>query len=300
MKLARWIAMIILIVAAAACASTDTPPTATLPSARSPTTTPLPTETPLPTTTPSPTPGSSGQTWKLVWADEFDYTGLPDSSKWDYEVGYIRNNELQYYTRARQENARVKDGMLIIEARKEPYAGYGYTSASLITYGKASWRYGRVEVSARLPTGNGMWPAIWMLGMNIGAAGWPACGEIDIMENVGFEPDRIYGNIHTTAYNHVKKTGKGANIQVSSPYNEFHVYAVEWFADRIDFFVDDQKYFTFKNEDAGNDVWPYDKELYLILNIAVGGSWGGMNGVDDRVFPQQFTIDYVRVYQADQ
>lgn len=240
----------------------------------------------------------SGHRWSLVWSDEFDYDGLPDPMRWGYETGYVRNNELQYYTASRLENARVQDGMLIIEARKEPYSGYGYTSASLITQGRATWTYGRIEVRAKLPTGKGMWPAIWMLGSDIGTVGWPNCGEIDLMENVGFDPDRIHTSIHTKAYNHTIGTGKTASVVVSPPYQDFHLYAIEWFADRIDFWVDDDKVLTFKNEGTGWAVWPYDGPFYLILNIAVGGSWGGQQGVDDRIFPQTFLIDYVRVYQT--
>lgn len=255
---------------------------------------------------------ASAAEWELVFSDEFDYAGLPDPNRWDYEVGFIRNQESQYYTKARKENARVEDGMLIIEAIKEkfPNPAYNpgsrarrpefaeYTSASLITLGKASWRYGRVEVRAKLPTGRGTWPAIWMLGTNMRQVGWPTCGEIDIMENVGFDPNRIHANIHTQDYNHVKGTGKGRNIEVDKPYEKFHVYAIEWFADRIDFFIDDNKYFTFKNEGTGNAVWPYDKEHYLILNLAIGGSWGAQKGIDDSIFPQKYYIDYVRVYKS--
>ena len=251
--------------------------------------------------------------WKLVWSDEFDKPGLPDSSKWTYEVGFIRNNEQQFYTQARTENARIEDGKLVIEARKEQFKnpnydptakGKGtrnrefaqYTSASLTTRGKASWTYGRIEVRAKLPSGRGTWPAIWTLGTNR-TAGWPACGEIDIMEFVGYEPDIIHANIHTKKYNHVLKTGKGNKLTVTKASEEFHTYAVEWFPDHMDFFVDNQKYFTFKNEGTGSDVWPYDKDQYLILNLAIGGSWGGQKGIDDAIFPQRYYIDYVRVYQ---
>lgn len=247
--------------------------------------------------------------WKLVWSDEFDYSGRPDDSKWNYEEGFVRNNELQYYTRARQENARVENGLLLLTARREkfedPRAGERgrrprtaeYTSASLITRGKASWRYGRIEVRAKLPTGRGVWPAIWMLGLPEQRVGWPACGEIDIMENVGFDPDTIHANVHTAKYNHVKRTNKGARIEIEKPYADFHVYAVEWTSQRMDFFVDDQKYFTYENEGTGSDAWPFDWPHYLILNIAIGGSWGGQKGIDDTIFPQTMAIDYVRVYQ---
>ena len=236
--------------------------------------------------------------WRLVWSDEFDYEGLPNSSKWNYDVGYIANNEKQYYTRSRRENARVENGVLLIESRKEAYQGYGYTSARLITKGKTSWTYGRIEVRAKLPAGRGMWPAIWMLGTNIDQAGWPACGEIDIMENVGFDPHTIHANIHTKAYNHVLGTNKGARTNVPNPDADFHVYAVEWFADHMDFFVDSTKYFSFNNEGKGRDTWPFDQPHFLILNAAVGGDWGGQQGIDDAIFPQLFHIDYVRIYQA--
>lgn len=235
--------------------------------------------------------------WELVWADEFNYEGLADESKWDYEMGFVRNREKQYYTKVRPENARVENGTLIIESRKEKNEKGEYTSASLHTRHKAEWTYGRIEVRAKLPTGNGMWPAIWMLGTNRNEIGWPACGEIDIMENVGFNPDVIQANIHTQAYNHVKGTNKGSKITCERPSELYHIYAIEWHEDRIDFFLDDKKYFTFQNERTGNDVWPYDKPHYLILNAAIGGSWGGQKGIDDTIFPQKYYIDYIRVFE---
>lgn len=235
--------------------------------------------------------------WKLAWSDEFATEGLPDAERWSYEDGLIRNQEAQYYTKERKENARVEDGVLVIESRREDYQKAKYTSASLHTKGKGEWRYVRVEVRAKLPTGRGMWPAIWMLGVNIGTVGWPTCGELDIMENVGFDPDTIHANVHTRAYNHVKRTNKGDKIKVEKPHEDFHVYAMEWFQDRIDFYVDGKRYFSFKNEGTGNDAWPFDKTHYLILNAAIGGSWGGQRGIDDGIFPQRYVIDYVRVYE---
>ena len=236
--------------------------------------------------------------WKLIWQDNFLKNGLPDPTFWDYEEGYIRNREAQYYTRNRSENARVENGMLIIEARKDNWEGKEITSASLHTYGKKSILFGRIEVKAKLPTGRGTWPAIWMLGDVIKqGTGWPSCGEIDIMENVGFEPDVIHANIHTKAYNHVKGTNKGNKITIPNPFDDFHVYALEWFPDHMDFFVDDKMYFTFQNEGKSNDVWPFDKPHYLILNLAIGGGWGGQKGIDDSVFPQKYFIDYVKVYR---
>lgn len=225
--------------------------------------------------------------WKLVWSDDFDAAGLPDPAKWGYEVGQVRNGEAQYYTKARKENARLEDGMLVIESRKESFSGAGYTSASLHTNGLKSWTYGRIEVRAKLPKGRGIWPAIWTLGVS---GGWPAGGEIDIMEYVGFDPDRIHFNIHTSAVH------KGTSAVVSAPYSDFHVYAVEWFKDRLDFYVDSVKYFTYMNPGNGSSSWPYDRPQYLLLNTAIGGGWGGQQGIDDGIFPQKFLIDYVRVF----
>lgn len=237
------------------------------------------------------------QDWQLVWSDEFNTNGLADSSKWDYEVGLIRNREAQYYTRARMENARIENGFLVIESRKEKFKEANYTSASLHTWGKASWTYGKIEVRAKLPAGIGMWPAIWMLGDNRKEVGWPRCGEIDIMENVGFKPDTIFANIHTQKYNHTKGTNKGSKIKIERPNLDFHLYSIIWNENRIDFFVDNQKYFTYEKESHNPDVWPFNQKFYLILNAAIGGSWGGQKGIDDSIFPQKYLIDYVRVYQ---
>jgi beta-glucanase (GH16 family) len=253
--------------------------------------------------------------WRLVWSDEFETEGLPDSSRWNYEEGFVRNNELQYYTRERLENARVENGFLILEARKESYrnarhdpAASGgarrrsqefaeYTSASVTTLGLAAWQYGRVEVRAKLPRGKGFWPAIWMMGVDREQVGWPACGEIDIMENVGFDPDTIHGTVHTAKYNHTKNTHKGGTVTVSQPYENFHLYAVEWDESRVEFFVDGKSYFSFANDGSGREAWPFDQPMYLLLNVAFGGSWGGKEGVDDTTMPQAMTVDYVRVYQ---
>lgn len=257
--------------------------------------------------------GFAAENWKLVWSDEFEGDGLPGAKKWTNEVGFIRNRESQYYTAVRKENARLENGKLIIEARKEKFPNARFeagnnrhgpefaevTSASLTTQNIAAWKHARIEVRAKLPQGRGVWPAIWMLGTNVREVGWPACGEIDIMEYVGFEPDTIHANIHTRKYNHVKKTGKGDKITVEKPFADFHVYAIEWNAEKIDFFVDGKKYFTYaKEEGAGDDAWPFNHPHYLILNLAIGGAWGGQNGIDDSIFPARYEIDYVRVYQA--
>jgi beta-glucanase (GH16 family) len=234
--------------------------------------------------------------WKLVWEDNFDTNGLPDGKLWNYEVGYIRNNEAQYYTKERLENARVEGGSLIIEARKDNWNGNEITSASLHTYGKKSMLYGKIEVRAKLPTGIGTWPAIWMLGNSFKeGSGWPSCGEIDIMENVGYDPDVIHANIHTKAYNHSIGTGKGDKITIEKPYEDYHVYTVEWFESEMRFFVDEQLYFTYKKEGSSNDVWPFNKPHYLIINLAIGGGWGGQKGIAEDLFPQKYYIDYVKV-----
>lgn len=234
--------------------------------------------------------------WKLVWFDEFDGTGLPDSTRWGYEVGYVRNNELQYYTQARLENARRENGQLIIEARKDGWQGHDITSASIVTKDRKSFLYGRIEVRAKLPTGKGTWPAFWMLGTDIGQVGWPACGEIDIMENVGFQPSTIHGTVHTPAYYSGSGGARGGSMQTSSPWLEYHLYAIEWFPDRIDFFVDSTKYFTFYNQGT-SATWPFNKPHYLLLNLAIGGAWGGAQGVDLSLLPHRLYVDYVRVYE---
>lgn len=235
--------------------------------------------------------------WELVWEDNFEVDGLPNPDIWSYEEGYIRNKEAQYYTRARMENARVENGNLLIEARKDNWEGNEITSASLHTYDKKSILYGKIEVRAKLPTGVGTWPAIWMLGDNKKEVGWPTCGEIDIMENVGFNPDVIHANIHTKAYNHAIGTGKGDKITIEKPYHDFHVYTVEWFEKEMHFSVDGKRYFSYQNDETGNDSWPFDKSHYLIINLAIGGGWGGKQGIAEDLLPQQYLIDYVKVYQ---
>jgi beta-glucanase (GH16 family) len=259
-----------------------------------------PTSSRTPSPSPSavvPTPSATPAVWKPVFADEFSTSGSLDPSKWGYEIGSLRNNEKQYYT-SRSENVRVEDGMLVIEARKEPYNGYAYTSASVETRGRFEFTYGRVEVRAKLPTGKGTWPAIWTLGSNIDSVGWPTCGEIDIMENVGFDPLKIAGSVHTAAYNWQAGTQKTASVAVSKPWENFHVYAMEWYPDRIDIFVDGSKYLTFQNDGTGVRAWPFDLSQYLKINLAIGGDWGGQQGIDDSLFPHRYYVDYVRVFKG--
>lgn len=242
---------------------------------------------------------AGSQNLELVWSDEFDYTGLPDSEKWSYDTGGHGwgNNESQYYTEDRTQNARVENGKLIIEAHKEDYNGSDYTSARLVSRGKGDWRYGRIEVKAKLPGGRGSWPAIWMLPTDWVYGGWPASGEIDIMEYVGYDPGVVHGTVHTQAYNHSIGTQVGESINVPDAETAFHVYALEWSETQIKLYVDETHYFTFNSSDDWTQ-WPFDKRFHLLLNIAIGGNWGGAQGIDDTIFPIRMEVDYVRVYQS--
>ncbi len=244
--------------------------------------------------------------WKLVWSDEFEYAGLPDSSRWSYDVGGHGwgNEEEQFYTQARTQNARVEDGFLTIEARREYKEGRPYTSARLVTKGKGDWTYGRFEVRARLPSGRGTWPAIWMLASQdvYGQSYWPDNGEIDIMEHVGHDPDVVHATVHTRAYHHSIGTQRSAQLRVPGARDNFHVYSIEWTPEEIRGYVDTTHYYTFKNERLVNAQadfrqWPFDQPFHLVLNLAVGGMWGGAQGVDHAIWPQMMEVDYVRVYQ---
>jgi beta-glucanase (GH16 family) len=243
---------------------------------------------------------SHAQAWKLVWHDEFNYKGLPDSAKWNYDVGGNGwgNNEKQFYTHHQLKNARVENGNLIIEARKEKLEGMDYTSARLVTKDKYNWQYGKIEVRAKLPKGIGTWPAIWMLNFKTPLK-WPDDGEIDIMEHVGYHEGFIHASIHYKKYYHVINTQKTAITEIKDCCSKFHIYSMEWNADSICIFVDHKKYFSFTNEHKGKDYWPFDTPFHLLLNIAVGGNWGGQKGIDDSIFPQQMLIDYVRIYQKN-
>lgn len=239
--------------------------------------------------------------WEPVWSDEFDYTGLPDSTRWGYDVGTGSNgwgnNELQYYTEDSLKNGRVENGHLIITARRERMGSCDYTSARLVTKKKGDWLYGRFEIAAKLPQGRGLWPAIWMLPTDREYGGWPLSGELDIMENVGYDPNTVHFNIHTEAYNHKGGTNKGDTLIIDDPHSVFVVYALEWSEDSVVFFADGRRAFAFINEHTGPATWPFDRRFHLLLNIAVGGSWGGAQGIDTNVFPQEMVVDYVRVYR---
>lgn len=236
---------------------------------------------------------------KLVWSDEFNYTGLPDSAKWGYDTGGHGwgNNEKQYYTQKKLENASVKNGVLNITAIKENIGEASYTSARLLSKNKGDWKYGRFEIRAKMPEGRGLWPAIWMLPTEWKYGDWPVSGEIDIMEHVGYLPDSIFGTVHTGAYNHSIGTQKGAKVFRSDLSDAFHVYTLDWNENEIKIFIDKELYFTYTNEKKTFREWPFDQRFHLLLNVAVGGDWGGKMGIDDTVFPQAMDIDYVRVYQ---
>lgn len=250
------------------------------------------------------------ENWKIVWQDEFNYSGLPNPKKWSYETGHVRNEEKQYYTSARNENICAVDGNLIITGKKEKFCNElykkgsddwrsenefaQYTSASIYTKEHSGWRYGKIEIRAKLPTGKGMWPAIWMMGTNHNKVAWPACGEIDIMEYVGSDPEHIHGSLHFP-YLNTEYRSSGDKLKII-PDNDFHIYAVEWDRHEISFFRDGIQYHRFAANEAGKEKEnPFRKPFYLKINLAMGSSWPGP--IDDKALPQNFVIDYVRVYK---
>ncbi len=245
---------------------------------------------------------SQENSWELMWNDEFIVDGLIDTSKWNYdtlgnEYGW-GNNEKQWYTVANPENCRIENGVLQITAIKEPTFGKDYSSARLTTKGKGDWKYCKVEVRAKLPSGNGTWPAIWMLPTDKSFyGGWPKCGEIDIMEHVGFNPDTVFSTVHTDKFNHMIGTQVGKKTGLPTATTEFHVYTTEWDENEIRSYVDGKHYFTFKNNGEGFEAWPFDQPFHLILNLAIGGGLGGIKGIDDTKFPHTMEVDYVRVYK---
>lgn len=238
-----------------------------------------------------------------VWSDEFDTPGLPDSKIWSYDVGGSGwgNNELQYYTNADIDNAHIENGILTIEAKKESMEGKNYTSARIVTKGKKDMLYGKVEVRAKVPSGRGNWPAIWMLGSqsDYGTQFWPDNGEIDILEHVGFDPSVMHFSVHTKSFNHVIGTQKTSTTKIDDFDTAFHVYSIEWTPKTIQAFIDGKQYFYFENSGKGWQEWPFDKKQHVLINLAVGGNWGGQKGVDDNIFPNKFLIDYVRVYSLN-
>ena len=226
----------------------------------------------------------------LLWSDEFNSPGAPDPAKWGYDLGAggWGNNESQFYTN-RTDNVLVSNGTLKIIAKKEVYSGSNYTSTRLLSKGKFSFKYGKVEVSAKLPGGVGTWPAIWMLGDNIATVGWPACGEIDIMEQKGSDMNRIFNTVHYTGF-----SGGGAvgtSFLINNVTTQFHKYGIIWSSSSVQFLVDDVVTYTFSN--AAN--LPFNQNFFLILNMAMGGTFGG--SIDPNFNNAVMEVDYVRVYQ---
>jgi beta-glucanase (GH16 family) len=240
--------------------------------------------------------------YELVWSDEFDYTGPPDPDKWENEVGGHGwgNNETQYYTNG--DNVHVESGKMVITARLEKAGGREVTSARVRTAKKGDWLYGKVEVRAKVPAGLGTWPAIWMLPTDLKYGGWPAGGEIDIMEHVGYNPDALVMSVHTESYNHVKQTQKSKNVKLDGMVNNFHAYSAEWLPDKIKFFYDGELKFTYQpgtlKDSPTYREWPFDRRFHLLINLAFGGNWGGARGVNLDALPVSYEIDYVRVYQS--
>lgn len=228
---------------------------------------------------------------KAVFFDEFSVDGAPDSSKWGYDLGNNNgwgNNEAQYYTN-RTQNAVVSNGTLKINLIKEAYQGYNYTSARLLSKGKYSMKYGKVEIRAKIPSGGGTWPALWMLGDNIDSVGWPACGEIDIMEHVGNQLNRIFGTLHYPGRS--GGNADGASVMIPNATTEFHIYSMEWNASTIKIYVDNQLFFTYNN----NPNSPFNQNFFFIMNVAMGGNFGGT--IDPNVTNATMEVDYIRVYQ---
>ncbi|MBO6575930.1 MAG: family 16 glycosylhydrolase [Rhodothermales bacterium] len=250
---------------------------------------------------------ASAQSWNLVWAEEFDYVGAPDPDKWVHDLGAggWGNQEAQYYT-DRLDNARADGDHLIIEARAESFGGAAYTSARLKTRGKAAFRYGRVEARAQLPSGVGTWPAIWMMPEESVYGVWPASGEIDIMEHVGKDEGRVHASLHMGARNAPMGNNPTGSRLISDATSAFHVYAVEWSPREIRFYMDDElvnvqtpgtsEVGSYSDNGLGYEFWPFDQDFHILLNVAMGGQWGGPT-IDDSALPTQMLVDYVRVYE---
>lgn len=238
------------------------------------------------------------------WADEFDINGLPNNQIWGYDVGGggWGNNELQNYTSNDVDNAKVENGKLIVTAIKEVSGTRQYSSARLVTKGKKEMKYGRLEIKAKVPAGLGSWPALWMLASQTtyGTTYWPDQGEIDIMEHVGFDPSIIHASVHTNIFNHVLGTQKTAKTTLPTFNSEFHIYRMDWTPDEIKVFLDDKEYFAFKRQGVLWQEWPFNQPQHLLVNIAVGGNWGGLKGIDDTIFPISMELDYVRYYPLKQ
>ncbi len=284
--------------ASAVPAATTAPPS-TVTSTTAPPSTTAPTSPPI--EPPAPIPIAPADGWGLVWNDEFDGQGI-DPANWDFDIGGWGwgNGEAQYYT-SRVENARVENGLLVIEARQEKYEDSYYTSARLKTQDLQSFQYGRFEARIKVPRGAGTWPAFWMLGSNFSRdedapieSNWPAVGEIDIMEHLGRQPDLIMGTVHGPGYSGALGLTRW-NRQEYDISDDFHVYAVEWDTAGIRWFYDGEQYYDVTPELVGDREWVFDNEFFLILNLAIGGQLPGPIGLDVE-FPLNMYVDYVRVY----
>ncbi len=240
-------------------------------------------------------------TYELVWADEFDTDGEPDPERWGFNTGGggWGNGELQYYMP--NGNALIENGVLTIEVKKQKRGTCSYTSARMVTRDIADWLYCKIEARAKLPSGKGTWPAIWMLPTDWAYGDWPASGEIDIMEHVGYDPDVIVQSVHT------KRThgGDASNMstQIPGARDEFHTYGMEWLPDRIIFSIDGEETYTYQKPETAegeraSDTWPFDQRMHLLVNLAFGGTWGGSMGIDEKCLPAKLEVDYVRVYQS--
>ncbi len=248
---------------------------------------------------PPPPPAPVSQDWLFentpVWSDEFSSDGSPDANKWSYDIGGNGwgNNELQYYTDG--SNAAISTGILKITAKRENYLGKQYTSARMVTKNKADWLYGRFEISAKLPKGRGTWPAIWMLPTDNVYGTWPNSGEIDIMEHVGYDLNNVHFTLH--AFSFYGANGKGASKIIPTATDDFHTYRLDWAPYGIRGYFDNEKIFEYLYNGGTSSIWPYDRKFHMLLNIAIGGNWGGAQGVDDTIFPATMEIDYVKVYK---
>ena len=235
------------------------------------------------------------ENFNLIWNDEFNSPQI-DLSKWNFEIGGggWGNEESQFYT-DNSDNAFTENGKLVIKAINENYSGSNYTSARMTTKNKGDFTYGKIEIKAKLPIGDGTWPAIWMMPTNSVYGGWPNSGEIDIMEHVGCTAGTIYGTIHCNQFNHTNGTSDSGNDNIN--ISEFHIYSIEWNSNSIKWYVDNQEFHTYNKTGDDFTTWPFDQDFFLILNMAVGGNWGGICEFNSNIYPQKFEIDYVRIYE---
>lgn len=241
----------------------------------------------------------NGRPWRLVWHDEFDGPEL-DRGKWQFDVtrpgSGATNNELQFYTDNRRENLRLENGQLVIEARRDWFRDNEYSSARIKTLHKASWQYGKFEALVKVPGGRGTWAAFWMYPDDMRRP-WPDAGEIDILEHVGMDERHVTQVSHSAAFNWMRGNRPGGVVEVNDAAWTYHMYGVEWFPDHMDWFIDNRLTFTSYNNNQGDDAWPFNKPFHLLLNLAVGGDWGGQRGIDPDIWPRQMRVDWVRVWQ---